>query len=232
MKKERKEKEWSGEVSRQIGVYKTQSALLELNNCMRQASGQFPWHIHAQGLSEEGGYSLIRAVMVDYSDRDKSFSVYANLSPEMVKYLYEQIKQNMDDFFWSQQKIFHEKDAAPEEGAVTCFSICRHRYDATGKERRMPWTVEIQNGTGRIAHNRNGGQYCEKGSYRKDKGVSVSLKDEDIFGLFARADAVIRAFEQDSLFRKRNAKNFQKLYQMLEALIIGKPEEKNTGKAA
>lgn len=232
MKKEGKEKEWDREVSNQISVYKTQSALLELNNCLSPASGCVPWHIHAEGRRDESGRSLIRAVMVDYSDKRNSVSVYANLSPELVKYLYERIRQNRDDFTWFQQKIFHEKDAAPEKGIVTCFSISRHVHDAEGKERRMPWTVEIQNGSGRIAHNRNGGQYCEKGSYRKEKAVSVSLRDEDIFTLFTRADAVIRAFEQDSLFRKRNAKNFQKLYQMLEALILRKQEKEPASKAA
>ncbi|HBA67944.1 MAG TPA: hypothetical protein DCZ40_01115 [Lachnospiraceae bacterium] len=209
------------EASKQISVYKTKSALLELNNCMRQASKQVPWHIHAQGRQDEGGYSLIRAVMVDYSDSKNSISVYANLSPDIVKYLYEQIKQNKEDFSYFQQKIFHEEGAPPDNGIVTCFSIGRHKYDTEGRERRMPWVAEIQNGKGRIAHNKNGGQFCEKGSYRKEKSVSVSLRDEDIFVLFTRADAVIRAFEQDSLFRKRNAKNFQKLYQMLEALILG-----------
>lgn len=67
----------------------------------------------------------------------------------------------------------------------------------------MPWSVEIQNGRGRIAHNRNGGQYCEKDSYKKEKAVLVSLVDEDIFMLFSWADSVIRAFEQDALFRKK-----------------------------
>lgn len=232
MKKDRKEKDWSREASRQISVYKTKSALLELNNCMRQASSQVPWHIHAQGRQDEDGYSLIRAVMVDYADKDSSVSVYANLSPELVKYLYEQIKQNIEEFSYFQQKIFHEEGAAPDKGIVTCFSISRHRYDAEGRERRMPWIVEIQNGRGRIAHNKNGGQFCEKGSYRKEKAVSVSLRDEDIFVLFTRADAVIRAFEQDSIFRKRNAKNFQKLYQMLETLILGNQAEESADKAA
>lgn len=221
----RDKKEWN-KVSRQISVYKNQSALLELNNCMRPASSLFPWHIHAQGEEGEGGYSLIRAVMVDYSRKYSSVSVYANLSPELVKYLFAQMQRGVEEFSFFQQKIFHDKEAQEEDaGIVTCFSIRRNTFGADGNERRMPWQVEIQNGMGRIAHNRNGGQFCEKGTYRKEKAVSVSLKDEEIFMLFARADAVIRAFEQDSLFRRRNAGNFQKLYKMIEALILG-----NTGR--
>lgn len=231
MKKEKKE--WKGEVSRQISVYKNQSALLELNNCMRPACSLFPWHIHAQGEEGEEGYSLIRAVMLDYSKKDSSISVFANLSPELVKYLFAQMQRGVEEFFFAQQKIFHDRDVADvDAGIVTCFSIKRNPFDSAGNERRMPWQVEIQNGTGRIAHNRNGGQFCEKGTYRKERSVLVSLKDEEIFMLFARADAVIRAFEQDSLFRKRNANNFRKLYQMLETLILEKQKEKHIDKAA
>lgn len=232
MREENKERDWGREVSKQISVYKTKSALLELNNCLRPASELVPWHIHAEGREDENGYSLIRAVMVDYSDRKNSISVYANLNPELVKYLFCVMKSGIADFSYFQQKIFHEEGAPSNQGIVTCFAISRHVSDAEGRERRMPWTVEIQNGRGRIAHNRNGGQYCEKGSYRKEKAVSVSLVDEDIFMLFSRTDSVIRAFEQDSLFRKRNSRNFQKLYQMIEALILGKKGEGHTDKAA
>lgn len=219
MEKKQTVTEWSNKVSSQIGVYKTNTALLELVNCMKPASVLVPWHIHAQGREDEDGYSLIRAVMVDYSRKDNSISVYANLHPEQVKFLYEKIRQNTEEFSYFQQKIFRMDGEDPKQGIVTCFSITRHVYDGNGKERRMPWTVEIQNGTGRIAYNRNGGQFCEKGSYRMEKKVSVSLTDEDIFLLFTRADAVIRACEQDFLFRRKNAKNFRTLYQMIESLI-------------
>lgn len=232
MRNESKERDWSREVSKQISVYKTQSALLELNNCLRPASELVPWHIHAEGRKDEKGYSLIRAIMVDYSDKKNSISVYANLNPELVKYLLSVMKSGIEEFSYFQQKIFHEEGAPSNQGIVTCFSICRHVLDPEGRKRRMPWSVEIQNGRGRIAHNRNGGQYCEKGSYKKEKAVLVSLVDEDIFMLFSRADSVIRAFEQDALFRKKNARNFQKLYQMVEALILGKRQDNHMDKAA
>lgn len=225
-------KDWGSEVSKQISVYKTQNALLELNNCMRPASPLVPWHIHAEGREDEEGYSLIRAVMVDYSNRKDTISVYANLSPELVKYLYTQIASGVPNFSYSQQKIFHEEGAGPKDGIVTWFSINRSVRDAQGNERRMPWTIRIQNGYGRIAHNKNGGQFCEKGSYQAEKDVCLSLRDEDIFALFARAEAVIRGFEQDSMFRKRNAGNFQKLYKMLEKLILEKWAEMPQDRAA
>lgn len=225
MSVERRERDWDQEVSRQISVYKTKSALLEFNNCLRPASKRFPWHIHAEGKPEENGYSLIRAVMVDYSDKHNSTSVYANLNPELVKYLLAVMSSGTKEFSYFQQKIFHEAGAPDDHGIVTCFSISRHVFDAAGKERRMPWSVEIQNGRGRIAHNRNGGQYCDKGSYKREKAVSVSMLDEDIFMLFSRADAVIRTFEQDVLLGRKNARNLQKLYQMIEKLINGKDQK-------
>lgn len=232
MGNEKKKKDWSKEISKQISVYKTQSALLELNNCLRPASSLVPWHMHAEGRKEENGHSLIRAVMVDYSKEDSSFSVYANLAPELVKYLYTKLQQDMEEFSFFQQKIFHKDGDPSDKGRVTCFSMKRYPYDSAGNSRRMPWVVEIQNGSGRIAYNNSGGQFCEKGSYRKERGISISLKDEDIFMLFSRADSVIRIFEQDTVLGTKNARNFQKLYKMLEKLIVGRKDENVSKKAA
>lgn len=54
-------------ISNQIAVYKTNKVLLEMQNCLKPAPKEFPWHIHAAGKKE--GYSLIRLVAMDYSDK-------------------------------------------------------------------------------------------------------------------------------------------------------------------
>jgi hypothetical protein len=83
-RKNRKEKEQNTDVSKQICVHKTQNTLLEFNSFLRMAEPKDFWHLHEDIASD---YSRIRAVMVDYSKED-SISVYANLSPEIIKYLY------------------------------------------------------------------------------------------------------------------------------------------------
>lgn len=83
-RKNRKEKEQNTDVSKQICVHKTQNTLLEFNSFLRMAEPKDFWHLHEDFASD---YSRIRAVMVDYSKED-SISVYANLSPEIIKYVY------------------------------------------------------------------------------------------------------------------------------------------------
>lgn len=218
----RKEKEQNTDVSKQICVHKTQNTLLEFNSFLRMAEPKDFWHLHEDFASD---YSRIRAVMVDYSKED-SISVYANLSPEIIKYLYSRIWNNVQEFKFFQQKIFCE-DKNSNMGRVTVFSIQRKVRNNKGEVLNYPWVVRIQNGTGVAMHNANGGQYCKKDSYRKEKEVTIQLKDEEIFTLFARTSAVIRAFEQDCMTRRRQAGNFQNLYRMVEKLIVGTEEEKD-----
>ena len=165
--------------------------------------------------------------------KGNSFSVYANLSPEHVKYLFAQMQRGVKEFSFFQQKIVRNWDEEQDNaGIVTCFSISRNGTDASGEERQMPWQVEIQNGTGILVRDRHIGYYCQDGSYRKKKSVMINLKDDEIFSLFARADAVIRAFELDILLRRRNAGNLRKFYKMLEGHIPGSKEKDGMDKAA
>ena len=74
--------DYSRITSRQIAVYKTDKALLELVDSLKPAGASYPAHIHASGEEDEEGYSLIRLQMVDYSagTGQKSVSVYANIA--------------------------------------------------------------------------------------------------------------------------------------------------------
>lgn len=132
----------------------------------------------------------------------------------------------MQEFKFFQQKIFCE-DKNSNTGRVTVFSMQRKVRNNKGEVLNYPWVVRIQNGTGVAMHNANGGQYCKKDSYRKEKEVTIQLKDEEIFTLFARTSAVIQAFEQDCMTRRRQAGNFRNLYRMIEKLIVGTEEEKD-----
>lgn len=160
--------DYSRITSRQIAVYKTDKALLELVDSLKPAGASYPAHIHASGEEDEEGYSLIRLQMVDYSagTGQKSVSVYANISPDEALYLYSRIFSGVQTFFMSRQKIFGE---AKKEGYanVTKLMVSRYETDSAGKKRAYPWSVQIQNGIGIKGKNSNGGTYCKKDSLQR-----------------------------------------------------------------
>ena len=159
-------KDWSKEESWQIAIYKTDKALLELCDNLKPASNLFPAHIHAAGEKAEAGKrSLIRLNMLDYSKGkgDNTVSVYANINPEEVKYIYSALFSHLVEFDFPQEKIFGEPDSNGYS-IVQKMQINRYETDAQGKKRNYPWIVEIQNGRGIAVRNSNGGKYCKKDS--------------------------------------------------------------------
>lgn len=219
-------KDWSKEESWQIAVYKTDKALVELCDNLKPASSLFPAHIHAAGEKAEAGErSLIRLNMLDYSKGkgDNTVRVYANISPEEVKYIYSALFSHLAEFTFPQEKIFGEPDSAGYS-IVQKLQISRCETDSQGRKRNYPWTVEIQNGVGIAVRNSNGGKYCKKDSYKCECKVRLSLNDKDMFTLFARAEAYVRAFEQEFSFRRNRIGNFTSLYQMLKKEIQGVAE--------
>lgn len=215
--------DWSNVESDQIAVYKTDKALLELVDHLKPASRLFPAHIHASGeTSEAGERSLIRLNMLDYSNGtgEHTVSVYANINPEEAKYIYSALFGHLWDFNYLQEKIFGEPD---KDGysTVTKLQITRYDTDTKGNKRIYPWYVEIQNGRGVSAKNSNGGRYCKKNSYICDKQVSLFINDKDMFTLFARTEAYIRAFELEYAFRANRIGNFSSLYALLRNEIQG-----------
>ncbi len=214
-------KDWSQEISGQIAVCKTDKALLELWDSLKPSSNLFPAHIHAAGeKAEQGARSLIRLNMLDYSNGtgENSVSVYANISPEETRYIYSALFSHLAIFNFPQDKIFGEPD---ENGysIVTRLQIARYDVDQQGRPRNYPWYVEIQNGAGIAVRNANGGRYCKKGSYVCQKTVKMFLSDRDMFVMFSRADAYIRAFELEYAFRQSRIGNFNTLYRLLNQSV-------------
>lgn len=218
-----------GKISNQICVKKEKNSLLELQSCLKLSSPLFPWHMHAQNMEDEDGWSLIRMVMVDYSKKN-SISVYANISPEQTKYLYHLMQICREEVFFFEQKIVGTGKG--REGIVTRLTIQRHETDTSGKKRERPWQVEIQNGTGVVAYNSNGGQFCEKGSYKMKKKAVIFLEDFEIFCLFCRANAVVEGFERDALFHRRDLENFRKLLAQIKKLLFRQQEPEQEKRAA
>ena len=220
--------DYSRLTSRQIAVYKTDKALLELVDSLKPAGTAYPAHIHASGEEDEEGYSLIRLQMVDYSagTGQKSVSVYANISPDEALYLYSRVFSGVQTFSMFRQKIFgevkKEGNIKKEEYAnVTKLMVSRYETDSAGKKRAYPWSVQIQNGIGIKGKNSNGGTYCKKDSFVSDGAAEIFLTDADMFHMFSRAEAWIRAFEREQTGRKQRKENFGSLYRLLNKELEG-----------
>lgn len=160
--------------------------------------------------------------MLDYSKGtgDNTVSVYANISPEEAKYIYSALFNHLWEFDYPQEKIFGNPD---KEGysIVTKLNIVRYDTDSQGNKRNYPWFVEIQNGRGIAMKNSNGGRYCKRNSYICDKKASLYINDKDLFILFCKTDAYIRAFEMEYAFRENRIGNFTSLYGLLKNEIQG-----------
>ena len=224
--KSKANKEWNQAESRQISVQKTSEALIELNSFLLPADKSRYWRIHADHSDGDEWTSRIRIVMVGYKKGYDFVSVYANVRPEDIKYLYSRVWNGVSEFRFNQQKIFQE-DKDSTNGIVTKLDIQRHIKNSRGEVLNNPWSIQIENGTGIVEKKENGGQTCQRGSYTCRDMVSIRLKDADFFALLARGTAAIEAFEHDQMTRRRNAGNFQKLYQRIERLI-----QKQEGKYA
>ena len=207
--------DYSRITSRQIAVYKTDKALLELVDSLKPAGASYPAHIHASGEEDEEGYSLIRLQMVDYSagtgQKSKKSTPRSTAS---------RIFSGVQTFFMSRQKIFGE---AKKEGYanVTKLMVSRYETDSAGKKRAYPWSVQIQNGIGIKGKNSNGGTYCKKDSFVSDGAAEIFLTDADMFHMFSRAEAWIRAFEREQTGRKQRKENFGSLYRLLNKELEG-----------
>lgn len=220
-------KDWRKEPSRQIAVIKTNKALLELVDALKPAGRKFPAHLHAaRQEDEEGERSLVRLQAVDYSKGKGDFSVsaYANISPEEVRFLYSRVYNCVQEFTYSQDKIFGE---APKPGyaIMTRLYISRYPQDKQGKKMERPWYVNIKNGAGIPLRNDNGGTYCKPNSFVCEREVAIQLTDMEFFKLFCKAEAWIAVFEQEHAYKERHLDNFKNLYLLLKREIKNAAEE-------
>lgn len=182
-------------ISRQITVYQTSKKLVEFLDKLKSASVENYAHLHADSEKGADGRRRISCVgvrMLDYSNGtgDKKTTVDANLSPDVLLYLFEQVRANTPDFQFNEDKIFGVADGSGRM-TVTKFRLV-HSNDPA---RKLPWGIEIANGTGIAAKNAAGGTYCKSGSYEEKAKVFLSLSCMDAFKLFSRTARYIAAWE-------------------------------------
>lgn len=189
----------SPQISQQISVYKTHKKLIEFVDKLNPAMPTEYAHIHGSGDNGNGSrvYSLIGLVLLDYSSGtgDKMVRVTANLAPEDIAFLFDQIRRGKEQVEFSQDKIFGTVDGINDGGIVTKLMVKRSSVGSDGKPRNYPWYVEVQNGTGIKAKATTGGTYIQANSYTLNNRVYINLSDQDMYKLFYKVMSYVKIWE-------------------------------------
>jgi hypothetical protein len=120
--------------------------------------------------------------------------VKANIAPEEAAYIAEAVKNGVKDFKFEAVKIFGNPD---NQGfcPMTKLWINRNETTADGETLNRPWKVDIENGKGRKAQGKNGGAYCQGGSYVLEKKVFLNFTDYEFFKLMRAVERYISIWE-------------------------------------
>ena len=102
-------------IQSQIAIYMTNKKLCEFNDKLKAAPIDYYAHLHAQGEKQSNGSrqrSCIGVVLQDYSNGTgkSTVRVTANLSPEFFAYALSRVSIGVEQFDFSEEKIFGEPD--------------------------------------------------------------------------------------------------------------------------
>ena len=186
-------------VSTQISVLKTDRRLIAFYDKLKTADVTRYAQLHADGEYYENNRkarSLIGLRLLDYSNGtgDRTVSVYANVSPDTLEFIFTRLCAGIPEFSFYQDKIFGEQDQGGYS-QVTRLSIIRATVTPNGQPRRIPWIISVDNGKGIAVKNPNGGSYMKKGSFLSNAKVEISLTDADMFHVLNRVVRYVHAWE-------------------------------------
>lgn len=181
-------------INKQITKYMTTKKLLEFNDKLRLPPLEFYAHVHANGDKNDKGKnvtSLIGITMLDYSNGtgNKTVAVEANIAPDDLMFVFENIKRGTQTYENRQEKIFGEPD---KDGKcqVTKLTITR------SPNMNYPWCIEIENGKAvKEKNSQTGGCHIKSGTYVKEASVKLNLNDYDLFKQLWRVEHYINAWE-------------------------------------
>ncbi len=116
------------------------------------------------------------------------------MSPGTFAFLLHKAKAGVDNFEFTEEKIFGEPD---ENGLcrVTKLSFKRASFNGDKKPRNYPWCIILENGRAQKESNATGGFHIKSGTYQKDSMVYVNINDKDFFQLMYRTVRYIETWE-------------------------------------
>ena len=186
-------------IQRQISIYMTNKKLCEFNDKLKLAPVDYYGHLHAQGEKLGDGSrqrSCIGVVLQDYSKGtgNNTIRVTANLSPEFFSYALSRVSIGVEQFDFSEEKIFGEPDAKGLS-MVTKVTVKRAAFDSNGNPRNYPWFIQVENGKAVKEKTALGGVHMKKGSYQKGQTVFLNINDYDFFRLMQQTSRYIETWE-------------------------------------
>lgn len=183
----------------QICKLQNDKKLISFHDRLRAALPTNYGQLHCKGEYSENNRkvnSLIGVSIQDYSNGtgERNIITHFNLAPEQVQFFLTRITAGFLEYEWNTSKIFGEAD---QNGYSTAqqFIISRHSRTTNGQEMKNPWRVQIVNGRGIKAFNKNGGSYIRSGSFVTEKTAFIQLTDMDLYQLLKRVDAYITQWE-------------------------------------
>lgn len=165
--------------------------------------------IHAEREDDGSGrkkYSRIHFTLIEHQTKSKKNCTF-NLTVDDCRWIFHIIECNVINWSFSREKIIG-KD-------VSKLTIKRQATDQYGKPRRLPWYIEISNGTG-IPETMGNLTTCKKGSYQEKTKLSINMADENFYMFMKRIDRFIDIFEigysgyivQQKLNTEENLRNY------------------------
>ena len=85
--------------------------------------------------------------------------------------------------------------------------------------KNLPYSIHIENGTGKKTKNKNGGTYCKSGSYQCETEVTINMSDFDSFSFFEEVYTLIRNFEGQYSYRWQLLSDFGTLYTGIKKVL-------------
>lgn len=164
-----------------IKVYKTGKNIVDFQSFM-QSTDQF-YQIHSP-------FSKIKAILIDFSNGtgDARIEVSANMDVTWVKYVAKEILAGSENNF-SFEKI--NKHIVSDDGRSPVSKMAIE-YNSNMK---LKWSIAVENGTGIVQQNPNGGCSCKAGSYVCDAKVKVFMSEDNMKMMFGETLDAIRDFE-------------------------------------
>lgn len=144
--------------------------------------------IHAEKEGNEiewKQYSRIRFTLIEHKNKSKQHCMF-NLSVDDCRWIFHMISCNVINWTFSREKIVGEN--------VSKILIKRQSTDSYGKPRKLPWYIEISNGTG-VPEQKGNLNTCKKGTYKEKTKLYINISDENFYTFMKRIERFIEIFE-------------------------------------
>lgn len=128
-------------------------------------------------------YSRIRFTLLEFQSKA---NCKFNLTVDDCRWIMHMLESNVYEWAFHREKIIGSE--------VSKLVIARQPKDQNGRDRNLPWYIEISNGTGNPIK-RGALTICQTGSYVQKQKLYLNLSEEDFYKFMKRIVCFIEIFE-------------------------------------